>query len=140
MGRLALGYPDAARGGRDARRHAERDRVLDVEAVADVVDRARAQAAAGAVHSSEALRHYVWPLCEATRADPRTVLGGSRPRAALLLFAPPRRSLLWREDLALPDEVQALAPSVLSIASCSRPRTEGTGTVVRSALERVPAL
>ena len=39
--------------------HAERDRVLDLEPVADVGDVLAAQAAAAAVHGSEALRRYM---------------------------------------------------------------------------------
>ena len=39
--------------------HAERDRVLDLEPVADVGEVLAAQIAAAAVHGSEALRRYV---------------------------------------------------------------------------------
>jgi MoxR-like ATPase len=142
MVRLALGYPDAAEEAEMLAAHAERDRVLDVEAVADVSIVLAAQAAAGAVHSSEALRHYVVALCEATRADPRTVLGAS-PRAALLLFrAAKALAALEGRDHALPDDVQALAPSVLKHRLLLAPGAteEDRETVVRSALERVPAL
>ena len=63
--------------------------------------------------ASEALRRYVVALCEATRTDPRAVLGAS-PRAALLLFrAAKALAALEGRDHALPDDVQALAPSVL---------------------------
>ena len=86
MVRVSLGYPTRRRG--DARccaDHAERDRVLDLEPVTDVGEVLAAQAAAGAVHGSEALRRYVVALLEATRADPRVELGAS-PRAGLMLF------------------------------------------------------
>ena len=142
MVRLGLGYPDADDEAEMLAAHAERDRVLDVEAVADVSIVLAAQAAAGAVHSSEALRRYVVALCEATRTDPRAVLGAS-PRAALLLFrAAKARAALEGRDHALPDDVQALAPSVLKHRLLLAPGAtdDDRETVVRSALERVPAL
>ena len=62
--------------------HAARDRVLDLEPVADVGEVLAAQAAAGAVHGSEALRRYMVAILEATRADPRVELGASPARRA----------------------------------------------------------
>ena len=82
MVRLALGYPDADEEAEMLAAHAERDRVLDVEAVADVSIVLAAQAAAGAVHSSEALRRYVVALCEATRDGSPGGAGGQPPGGA----------------------------------------------------------
>ena len=118
------------------------DRVLDLEPVADVGDVLAAQAAAGAVHGSDALRRYVVSILDATRADPRVDLGAS-PRAGLMLFrAAKALAALDGRDHALPDDVQKMASSVLTHRLLLSP---GTGsaerdTVVRDALERVPAL
>ena len=142
MVRLALGYPDADEEAEMLAAHAERDRVLDVEAVADVSIVLAAQAAAGAVHSSEALRRYVVALCEATRADPGRCWEPA-PARRCSCFAPPRRcAALEGRDHALPDDVQALAPSVLKHRLLLAPGAteEDRETVVRGALERVPAL
>jgi len=79
---------------------------------------------------------------EATRADPRVDIGAS-PRAGLMLFrAAKANAALDARDHALPDDVQALAASVLSHRLLLAP---GSGisereAVVRDTLERVPAL
>ena len=122
--------------------HAESDRVLDLEPVADVGDVLAAQAAAGAVHGSEALRRYVIAILEATRSDSRVELGAS-PRAGLMLFrAAKAYAALDGRDHALPDDVQKLSGAVLSHRLLLAPGA-GVGerdAVVRDALERVPAL
>src|ERR671913_1985230 len=142
MVRVSLGYPSADQESQMLMDHAESDRVLDLETVADVGDVLAAQTAAGAVHGSEALRRYVVSILDATRADPRVDLGAS-PRAGLMLFRAAKAvAALDGRDHALPDDVQALAGSVLSHRLLLAP---GTGSderdaVVRDALERVPAL
>ena len=114
MVRLSLGYPDPVQEADMLAVHGERDRVLDLEPVVEVGTVVAAQATAAASHGSDALRRYVVALCEATRADPRTELGAS-PRAALMLFrAAKAHAALEGRDHALPDDVQALAPSVLA--------------------------
>ena len=122
--------------------HAERDRVLDLEPVSDVGEVLAAQAAAAAVHGSEALRRYIVSILDATRADPRVELGAS-PRAGLMLFrAAKALAALEGRDHALPDDVQALAGTVLTHRLLLAPdtaRDERAG-VVRDALDRVPAL
>lgn len=122
--------------------HAEHDRVLDLETVAEVSEVLAAQVAAGSVHGSEALRRYVVSILDATRADPRVDLGAS-PRAGLMLFrAAKAKAALDGRDHALPDDVQALASSVLTHRLLLSPGSgsEEREAVVRDALERVPAL
>jgi MoxR-like ATPase len=142
MVRVSLGYPTTQQESDMLLDHAERDRVLDLEPVADVADILSAQAAAAAVHGSEALRRYVVAILDATRADPRVDLGAS-PRAGLMLFRAAKAvAALDGRNHALPDDVQALAGSVLThrllLAPGSGP--EERAAVVRTALERVPAL
>jgi MoxR-like ATPase len=142
MVRLALGYPAATEEAEMLEEHAERDRVLDLEPVADVAIVLAAQAAVAGVHASRALRRYVVALCETTRADPRLELGAS-PRAALLLFrAAKALAALEGRDHALPDDVQALAPSVLRHRLLLAPGAtqEDSQAVVRDALDGVRAL
>ena len=142
MVRVSLGYPSADQESQMLMDHAESDRVLDLESVADVGDVLAAQTAAGAVHGSEALRRYVVSILDATRADPRVDLGAS-PRAGLMLFrAAKALAALDGRDHALPDDVQKMAAAVLSHRLLLAPGT-GSGerdAVVRDALERVPAL
>jgi MoxR-like ATPase len=142
MVRVSLGYPSADQESQMLLDHAESDRVLDLEAVADVCDVLAAQAAAGAVHGSDALRRYVVSICDATRADPRVDLGAS-PRAGLMLFrAAKALAALDGRDHALPDDVQKMAGAVLTHRLLLSPGTgtDERATVVRDALERVPAL
>jgi MoxR-like ATPase len=142
MVRLSLGYPGRDEEAEMLAAHADRDRVLDLEPVADVATVLATQAAAAAVHSSEPLRRYVVALCEATRDDARAELGAS-PRAALLLFrAAKALAALEGRDHVLPDDVQALAPSVLRHRLLLAPGAteDDREAVVRSAVERVPAL
>ena len=142
MVRVSLGYPSADQESQMLLDHAESDRVLDLEPVADVGDVLAAQAAAGAVHGSEALRRYVVSILDATRADPRVDLGAS-PRAGLMLFrAAKALAALDGRDHALPDDVQKMAGAVLTHRLLLSPGTgsDERAAVVRDALERVPAL
>jgi MoxR-like ATPase len=142
MVRVSLGYPSADQESQMLLDHAERDRVLDLESVADVGDVLAAQTAAGAVHGSDALRRYVVSILDATRADPRVDLGAS-PRAGLMLFrAAKALAALDARDHALPDDVQKMAGAVLTHRLLLSPGTgsDERDTVVRDALERVPAL
>ena len=142
MVRVSLGYPSADQESQMLLDHAERDRVLDLAPVADVAEVLAAQAAAAAVHGSEALRRYVVAILDATRADPRVDLGAS-PRAGLMLFrAAKAKAALDGRDHALPDDVQALADSVLAHRLLLGPGAgnEERAGIVRDALERVPAL
>jgi MoxR-like ATPase len=141
MVRLALGYPDSVAEADMLALHGESDRVFDLEPVADVGVVLGAQAAAAAVHATDPLRRYVVALCEATREDPRVQLGAS-PRAGLMLFrAAKATAALEARDHVLPDDVQALAVSVLGHRLMLAPGTaeEERPAVVRDALERVRA-
>jgi MoxR-like ATPase len=142
MVRVSLGYPSADQESQMLMEHAESDRVLDLEPVADVADVLAGQSAAAAVHGSEALRRYVVSILDATRADPRVDLGAS-PRAGLMLFrAAKAYAALDARDHALPDDVQQLSAAVLSHRLLLSPgaSNDEREAVVRDALERVPAL
>jgi MoxR-like ATPase len=141
MVRVSLGYPSADQESQMLMDHAERDRVLDLESVAEVGDVLAAQEAAAAVHGSDALRRYVVSILDATRADPRVDLGAS-PRAGLMLFrAAKAYAALDGRDHALPDDVQKLAGAVLTHRLLLGPGSgsDERAAVVRDALERVPA-
>jgi MoxR-like ATPase len=142
MVRVSLGYPTADQESQMLLDHAESDRVLDLDPVADVAGILAAQTAAAAVHGSDALRRYVVAISDATRADPRVELGAS-PRAGLMLFrAAKAYAALDGRDHALPDDVQKLAGAVLTHRLLLSPGAgaEEREVVVRDALERVPAL
>jgi MoxR-like ATPase len=142
MVRVSLGYPSTDDEADMLEAHAGGDRVLDLEPVAEVGEILAAQQAVSAVHGSDALRRYIVAVLDATRADPRVDLGAS-PRAGLMLFrAAKALAALEGRDHALPDDVQALAPSVLTHRLLLAPDAAGDdrAAVVRDALDRVPAL
>src|SRR6476661_3370116 len=140
--RVQLGYPPASEEAAMLADHAVRDQVLDLEHVADVADVAAAQEATASVHASDPLRRYIVALLERTRGDSRTELGAS-PRAGLMLLkAAKALAALDARDHVLPDDVQAMAVSVLSHRLLLAPEAAGVSRreIVEDALERVPAL
>jgi MoxR-like ATPase len=110
MTRISLGYPSTEqelvllRDGREP-------------ALAPVTSPARllaAQEATAGVHASEALLRYVVDVLAATRRHPLAEVGAS-PRAGVLLLAAARgRAALAGREHVLPDDIQALAPAVLT--------------------------
>ena len=143
MVRVSMGYPGADQEAEMLAEHAAHDRVLDLEPVTGIAAVRAAQRGAAAVHAAEPVRRYVVAVCEATRQDSRVELGAS-PRAGLMLFrAATALAALSERDHVLPDDVQALAPAVLSHRLVLAPEAiapEGAAAVVGEALERVPAL
>jgi len=141
MIRVALGYPSAEAEADMLADHAGGDRVLALEPVASASALVRAQDAVARVRAAEPLRAYVVAVLRRTREDPRTELGAS-PRAGLLLLrAAKARAALHGRDHALPDDVQALAPAVLTHRLVLAPEAAGSGArgVVDDALAAVPA-
>jgi MoxR-like ATPase len=142
MVRLSLGYPEADDEAGMLAGHEGGDRVLELEQVADRAEVLDAIVAGMRVHASKALRDYVVALLRRTRADERVELGAS-PRAGLMLWrAAKARALVQGRDHALPDDVQALAPSVLAHRLMLVPEAAGIerATIVADAVSATPAL
>jgi MoxR-like ATPase len=142
MVRLSLGYPDRGDEAEMLEQQAGGDRVLELEPVAGTAEVLSAQEAVRRVHASEPLRRYVVAIADATRANDRVALGAS-PRAGLLLFrAAKALAALEGRDHVLPDDVQALASSVLAHRILLAPghADDDREAVIADALERVPAL
>ncbi|MBX5442288.1 MAG: MoxR family ATPase [Solirubrobacteraceae bacterium] len=142
MVRISLGYPSRASEVAMLHEHERGDRVEALEPVASAAEVLAAQAAAGAVHASDALRGYIVDLLQRTRRDPRVELGAS-PRAGLLLLrAAKAHALLQGRDHALPDDVRALAQVVLAHRILLGPEAVGETAedVVADAVAATPAL
>ncbi len=142
MVRVTLGYPDAWAESSMLAEHADRDPVEELEPVADVSSVRGAQAALAGIEGTDPLRRYVVAICDATRRDERVELGAS-PRAGLMLFrAAKALAALEGRDHVLPDDVQALAPSVLAHRLLLSYEVDGDQreAVIREAIDRVPAL
>jgi MoxR-like ATPase len=110
--RIELGYPDArsernllaAKGGRAA--------LPSASAVVDAAGLIRLQAAVGEIRVADALLDYLQTLLEASRRDARFESGLS-PRAGLALKqAAQAWALMQGRDFVIPEDVQAVLPSV----------------------------
>jgi MoxR-like ATPase len=142
MVRVTLGYPPAGDESAMLAEHADRDPVEELTPVADVTLVRGAQAALANIEGTDALRRYVVAICDETRRDERVQLGAS-PRAGLMLFrAAKALAALDGRDHVLPDDVQALAPSVLAHRLLLSYEVDGDQreAVIREAIDRVPAL
>ncbi len=86
----------------------------DVEQVVSVEDLRAAREAAADVYVSDLLKGYILDLVEATRESPDVRHGGS-PRASLaFLNAGKARAAIHGREYVIPDDVKALAHSVLA--------------------------
>jgi MoxR-like ATPase len=142
MIRISLGYPAPDAEAGMLADHETGDRVLALEPVATAAELLAAQDAATRVHASEALRDYVVRVLWHTRDDPRVDLGAS-PRAGLMLLrAAKARAMLHGRNHALPDDVQALAETVLTHRLVMAPEAARTAAreVVADAISAVRAL
>ena len=113
--------------------------VTNATGIVDVIDDATR------IFVEESLHRYVVDLVRQTRDDARLYLGAS-PRAGIaLLRVAKARALADSRDYVLPDDVQAVAPAVLSHRLILGPEARAAGTkpsqLVREAIERthVPA-
>ncbi|MGB3761581.1 MAG: AAA family ATPase [Ornithinimicrobium sp.] len=114
MARISLGYPSAAAELDMLASHGEVDPLEGVQPVTDAATVARTITEVRRIHASAALLGYVVDLVAATRAHPHLRLGGS-PRAALqLLRAARAHAALEGRSHVLPEDVQTLAPAILS--------------------------
>ncbi len=110
--RIELGYPD-----HDAERAlleggGRREHLPELAACFTPDQLAPLQKQAAAVQASPALLDYVQTLIEATRSNPKFIHGLS-PRAGLALLAAARAwAFIDQRRMVLPDDVQAVLPSV----------------------------
>ena len=137
--RIEMGYPDRAA---ERALLKGRDRRELLASLAPVLDGARLlalQQQATRIHAADALLDYVQNLTEATRRAPEFTEGLS-PRAGMALLAAARAwALLAGRAMVLPEDVQAVAASV--IGHRLRPAGGGAGqreTLVRRLIESVP--
>src|ERR687897_1111068 len=142
MVRLSLGYPDPDDEAGMLAGHEGGDRVLELEPVVDRNEVLAAQDAARRVHASRALRDYIVALLRHTRDDARVELGASPRSGLMLLRAAKAFALVNGRDHALPDDVQALAPTVLAHRLMLVPEAAGVEReeIVAAAVAATPAL
>jgi len=134
--RIEMGYPDRAA---ERALLKGRDRRELLESLAPVISADKLsslQQLAARVHVAEPLLDYVQNLLEATRHTGDFAEGLS-PRAGLALLAAARAwALLASRDMVLPEDVQAIASSV--IGHRLRPGNGGRAVSVARLIESVP--
>lgn len=141
--RLSLGYPDARAerallGGTGGRQQG-----AQLTARLDKQQLLQAQQQVAAVKASDALIDYILRLVEATRNHPQLAYGLS-PRGSMALLAAARAwAFLDGRDYVIPEDVQALAPSVIAHRlghALAGSRGQSAEAITRSLLDEIPAL
>ncbi|WP_300676984.1 MoxR family ATPase [Nocardioides sp.] len=137
MAKVSIGYPTEAAELAMLTRHAASNPLDSLSPVTDVEEVRRLVSAVADVHASEAVQRYVVTLVSATRSHPDLTLGAS-PRATLhLLRAAKAAAALAGRDYVLPDDVTALAPTVLTHRLISTAQAAMAGRTTEQALARI---
>ncbi|MEO8289609.1 MAG: MoxR family ATPase [Gaiellaceae bacterium] len=140
--RIAIGYPPLPEEAKMLSEQAT-DTPLDrLESVASAQEVLGAIDDARRVYVEESLNRYIVALLRQTRSDNRLYLGAS-PRAGIaLLRVAKARALVARRDYVEPDDVKAVAPTVLAHRLILAPEARSSGLdaeeLVRTILERTP--
>jgi MoxR-like ATPase len=140
--RIAIGYPplpDEAQMLSEQATDAPLDRLECVASAQEVLDGIED---AKRVFVEESLNRYVVALLRQTRSDNRLYLGAS-PRAGIALIRVAKaRAIVSGRDYVEPDDVKAVAPTVLAHRLILAPEARSSGLdaeeLVRSILERTP--
>jgi MoxR-like ATPase len=141
--RVRVGYPDAEAERAMLRRFHERKGAAPiVERALSAEELAALQNAAASVRCDESIVDYVVKLVRATRENARLKLGASPRSSQSLLAAAKARACLEGRDFATPDDVKAVARSVLNhrLMLKAEAEVEGVTTdeVISKTLEQVP--
>jgi MoxR-like ATPase len=140
--RIAIGYPPLADEAKMLTENASETPLDSLEPVAGAEEVVEAIADAKRVFVEESLNRYVVAILRNTRTDSRLYLGAS-PRAGLaLLRVAKARALLGGRDFVQPDDVKAIAPTVLAHRLILAPEARSAGTdaeeLVSDVVERTP--
>ena len=140
--RIAIGYPPLADEAKMLVENASETPLDSLEPVASAQELLEAIDDAKRVYVEESLNRYVVALLRQTRTDGRLYLGAS-PRAGLaLLRVAKARALVAGRDFVDPDDVKAVAPSVLAhrliLAPEARASGQGAEELVTDVVERTP--
>jgi MoxR-like ATPase len=111
---LSLEYPDAENEVEILYDQTSSHPVDNISPVLSRDEVLQCQAQSRAVNVERCVADYIVEIVQRTREDPRLILGSS-PRGSLMLFrAAQANALVQQRDYVLPDDVQRVAPLVLS--------------------------
>ncbi len=142
MVRMKLGYPSAEEESAILLRF-QQDTVLpDLEPVTEEAELREMQSAVTMIRIDDIIRDYIVEVVRSTRENDALTLGAS-PRAALALYKTAQaRAALDGRDFVTPDDVKALAETVLAhrliLTSNSRLRGRTAEDIVAEILRAVP--
>jgi MoxR-like ATPase len=137
--RGSMGYPDRAAELDMLDQHGEHDALEDVRPVLRATDITAMVQAARRIHVAEPLKAYLVDLAEASRQHPALSLGMS-PRSVLALQRASRaRAAMSGRDFTTPDDVKALAASVVSHRVMITPEAEQQGRDAAGILDEIVA-
>ena len=141
MMRLSIGYPERAHEIRMASQFLQGQTLSRVEAVCRTEDMIAMRKEVSNVSVKESILEYIADLVEATREEPRFVLGAS-PRAMLaLVCASQAKAFLQNRDYVKPDDVKAVAMQVLghrlSLSSEAKIRKEDKDKILKSLILQI---
>jgi MoxR-like ATPase len=137
LARISLGYPTPTQEVALLRRRP----TTNPAPATTTTDLLAAQAAVHTVHASDPVLTYIVALLQATRDHPLTTVGAS-PRAGLLLLDAARaRAALQARNYITPDDIQTLAPHVLTHRLQTTPNTPHNTHhhIIQDAITQVPA-
>ncbi|ARU88731.1 MoxR family ATPase [Pseudomonas sp. M30-35] len=140
--RLSLGYPAKAAEKALLMGDARRTMLPKLAPILDHAQLALLQSEVPKVRVSDALVDYVLRLVEATRTQPQFAWGLS-PRASLALLAASRAwALLEGREYVIPEDVQAVLPSVVGhrLRERADPTGHSGGTLVQWLLREISAI
>lgn len=135
--RIIIGYPTQEEENAILERFRLDDPLLDLQAVTTAEEIIDMQQKRRKVHVEETLRDYVVRIVRATRQSPEIELGAS-PRAALALFQTTQAwAAIQGRDYILPDDIKAMAPSVLSHRLIISAQAQLRGRTVQEMIEDI---
>lgn len=134
MARISMGYPDSAAEQRMLREHSADEPLERLAAVASPADILAMHRSAGQVFVAEPVLAMAVRIANATRTSPHLRLGAS-PRATLHLIRAARaRAALAGRDHVLPDDLLALAHSILAHRLLVTPQAAAAGATADGVL------
>lgn len=140
--RLSLGYPAQAAEKALLLGESRRGLLPRIQPIFNHAELALIQAEVPKVRVSDALVDYLLRLVDATRSQPQFAWGLS-PRASLALLAAAKAwAFLAGRDYVIPEDIQAVLPSVVGhrLREAADPAGHGGGALVQWLLREVPAL
>ncbi|MDQ4503707.1 MoxR family ATPase [Sinomonas sp. ASV322] len=139
MARISMGYPDEAAEALMLESHQSESPLLSVQPAAEASEVLGMIGTVKSVYVSDPVKEFTVALGRATRSSERLRLGAS-PRAVLqLLRASKARAALDGRDFVLPDDVAAMAPTVLTHRLILDRRAAGAGLTAGGVLDAIIA-